>query len=172
MRTLPPLAVLLLCAGLAANTVHAQAPGPAAEPIPFDIPYGTPITLEHCKKVLEVAPADARRRNWKMAVAIADPSGNLVCYERLDGTMHASAKISQAKAWTAATFRRPTRVFFDAMETGHPYVSTFDGIVASPGGIPLVENGRLIGAIGVSGGSGGSGPQDEVVAKAGAETVK
>ena len=89
-----------------------------------------------------------------MAVAITDPLGNLVCYERLDGTMHASAKVSQAKAWTAATFRRPSRAFFDAMETGHPYVSTFDGIVASPGGIPLVENGRLIGAIGVSGGSG------------------
>lgn len=169
MRTISLLAVLLLCAGLVANTAHAQAPGPAAEPIPFDIPYGTPITLEHCKKVLEVALADAKRRNWKMAVAIVDPSGNLVCYERLDGTMHASAKVSQGKAWTAAAFRRPTRAFFDAMETGHPYVSTFEGIVASPGGIPLVKNGRLIGAIGVS---GGSGPQDEVVAKAGAETVK
>ena len=167
MRSLSLLAVLVLCAGLVVNSAHAQAP--AAEPIPFDIPYGTPITLEHCKKVLEAALADARRRNWKMAVAITDPSGNLVCYERLDGTMHASAKVSQAKAWTAATFRRPSRAFFDAMETGHPYVSTFDGIVASPGGIPLVEHGRLIGAIGVS---GGSGPQDEVVAKAGAETVK
>jgi uncharacterized protein GlcG (DUF336 family) len=73
------------------------------------------------------------------------------------------------KAKTAALFRRPSKVFFDAMESGHPYVATFPGLVAADGGLPIIENGKVIGAIGVS---GGTGAQDAVVAKAGADTVK
>ena len=167
------LASLVFGASLLGGHAVAQAPAPAPTPVPeamsFDIPYGTPISLEHARKVADAAVGEARKRNWKMAVAIVEPSGDLVYFEKLDGTMFASAKVSQGKARSAALYRRPTQAFFDAMETGHPYVVTLEGMVASPGGIPLVENGRLIGAIGVS---GGSGPQDAIVAKAGAETVK
>ncbi len=161
-------------AGLSCTFAHAQAPAPAPGPIPdaipFDIPYGAPITLERAKKVAEAAEAEAKKRNWKMCVAIVNTSGDLVYFEKLDDSMLASVEISQGKAKTAAIFRRPSKAFFDAMESGHPYVATLkSGTVASEGGIPLVENGKVIGAIGVS---GGTGPQDGVVAKAGADTVK
>jgi uncharacterized protein GlcG (DUF336 family) len=104
-----------------------------------------------------------------MAIAVVDPNGDLIYFQKMDGTQVASVKISQGKARSSAILRRPTQAFFEAMETGHPYVATLEGVVASPGGIPLVENGKLIGAIGVS---GGAGAQDAVVAKAGADTVK
>jgi glc operon protein GlcG len=161
-------------AGLSCAFAQAQAPAPAPAPIPdaipFDIPYGMPITLERAKKVAEAAAAEAKKRNWKMAIAIVSGSGDLVYFEKLDDTQLASVEVSQGKARTAATFRRPSKAFFDAMESGHPYVATLkSGIVASEGGIPLVENGKVIGAIGVS---GGTAAQDGVIAKAGADTVK
>lgn len=164
---------LALCVGLAMSAaVHAQAPAapaPIPDAIPFDIPYGTPIGLDQARKVAEAAMAEAKKRNWKDAIAITGPAGDLVYFVRMDGTQYASAKIAEHKARAAAIFRRPTRVFFEAMETGHPYVATLDDLIASDGGIPLIEGGKLIGAIGVS---GGTAPQDGVIAKAGAETVK
>jgi glc operon protein GlcG len=156
-----------LFAGLA--TAQAPAPAPIPDAMPFDIPYGTPIALEQAKKVGDAAMAEAKKRNWKMAIAVVDTNGDLVYFQKLDGTQVASVKISQGKARAAATFRRPTKAFFDAVESGHPYVMSLEGVVASEGGIPLVEGGKLIGAIGVS---GGTGAQDGVVSKAGADTVK
>ena len=158
-----------LAAGHAAAQPPAPAPAPVADAIPFDIPYGTPIALENAKKVSDAAMAEAKKRNWKMAIAIVEPSGDLIYFQKMDGTMFASIKVSQGKARSAAIYRRPTKAFFDAMESGHPYVVTLEGMVGSEGGIPLVEGGKIIGAIGVS---GGSGPQDGVIAKAGADTVK
>lgn len=94
---------------------------------------------------------------------------NLVFYEKIDDTQLASAVVSQMKARTAALYRRPTAVFFDAMETGHPSVATLDPPpVASPGGFPLVEGGKMIGAIGCS---GLSPLQDAVVCKAAADSL-
>jgi uncharacterized protein GlcG (DUF336 family) len=157
------------CAGLAVAQAPAPAPAPVPDAMPFDIPYGTPIGLDQAKRVADAAMADAKKRNWKMAISIVEPSGDLIYFQKMDGTQMASIKISQGKARAAAIFRRPTQAFFEAMESGHPYVATLEGVVGSPGGIPLIENGKLIGAIGVSGGTGG---QDAVVAKAGADTVK
>jgi uncharacterized protein GlcG (DUF336 family) len=155
------------------DSALAQAPAPAPAPvpdaIPFDIPYGTPISLERAKAVAEAAMAEAKKRNWKDAIAIVGPSGEMVYFVKMDGTQHASYKIAEAKAHAAAIFRRPTKVFFDQMETGHPYIATLPGVVASDGGLPLIENGKVIGAIGIS---GGTGAQDGVIAKAGADTVK
>jgi glc operon protein GlcG len=162
-----------IAALLFAVPVFAQAPAPPPAPVPdampFDIPYGTPISLERAKAVAEAAMAEAKKRNWKDAIAIAGPAGDLVYFVKMDGTQYASSKIAEAKAHAAAIFRRPTKVFFDQMETGHPYIATLPGVVASDGGLPIIESGKVIGAIGVS---GGSGPQDGVIAKAGADSVK
>jgi uncharacterized protein GlcG (DUF336 family) len=158
-----------IAALLFAVPVFAQAPAPVPDAMPFDIPYGTPISLERAKQVAEAAMAEAKKRNWKNAIAIAGPAGELVYFVKMDGTQHASYKVAEAKAHAAAIFRRPTKVFFDQMETGHPYIATLPGVVASDGGVPIVEGGKIVGAIGVS---GGTGAQDGVVANAGASTVK
>jgi glc operon protein GlcG len=166
--------VVFIALGLA-GAAHAQtatpapAPAPIPDVMPFDIPIGTPITLDHAKQVAAAAVAEAKKRNWKMAITIVEPTGDLVYFEKLDGTQYASGTISQGKARAAATYRRQTKVFQDLVNSGQPYLLSLPGVVASEGGIPLVENGKLIGAIGVS---GGTSPQDGVVSKAGADTVK
>jgi glc operon protein GlcG len=164
-------AVSTIAALLFAVPVFAQAPAPAPVPdaMPFDIPYGTPISLERAKQVGDAAAAEAKKRNWKMAIAVVDPSGDLVYFVKLDGTAYSSAKIAEHKARSAAIFRRPTKVFFDAMESGHPYVMTLDGMIGADGGLPITESGKIIGGIGTS---GGTGAQDAIVSKAGADSVK
>jgi uncharacterized protein GlcG (DUF336 family) len=128
-----------------------------------------PITLEQAKRAAAAAEAEAKKNNWTMAIAIAEPSGALVFFEKMDNTQYGSIKIAQAKAQTAALFRRPTKMFTDALADGHLFFLTFEGLSAAPGGLPIVADGKLIGAIGVS---GGSGHQDDVVATAGADAIK
>jgi glc operon protein GlcG len=129
-----------------------------------------PITAEKAKQTLGAAEAEAKKRNWKMNIAVVDPNGDLINFLRMDGAQVASVKISQGKARTAARYRRPTQVFYNAYETGHPYISTLDRtLVASPGGFPLVEGGKFIGAIGCS---GGKGDQDALICKVGADMIK
>ena len=151
----------------------AQAPAPTPAPLPdampFDIPYGTPISLDRAKQVVEAAMAEAKRRNWKMAIAVVDPAGDLVYLVKMDGSAYSSTKIAEHKARSATLFRRPTKAFFDAMESGHPYVATLDGMIGADGGLPINEGGKIIGAVGTS---GGTGAQDASVSKAGADTVK
>ena len=151
--------------GISAAAWAQQVP----EQMPFDIPYGTPVTAEHAKQIAAAAEAEAKKHNWKMNIAVVGPAGELVYFEKMDGAQLASIQISQDKAHAAATFRRPTKAFFDAVEGGHVYISFLHGVVPSEGGFPLVENGKLIGAIGCS---GGTGAQDGVTCKAGADTVK
>ena len=137
------------------------------EQIPYDTPYGPPIALERAMAILQAAVTEAKKRNWKMNVAVADSGGNLVAFQRMDGAMLASIQIAQHKARAAATFRRPTKVFEDGINLMHlNYLLAFDGVIASRGGIPLIEQGAIIGAIGVS---GGTDSQDEVVSEAGAK---
>src|ERR1700721_2981563 len=170
------------CATMALCTpLLAQAPAPAAPPAapaaggtadgtPFDIPYGVSIGLERAKQAMAAAEAEAKKHNWKMNIAIVDTNGELVHFSRMEGAQIASVTIAQGKARTAARFRRESRLFYNAYETGHPYVGTLDPtLVASPGGFPLVEGGKLIGAVGCS---GGTGDQDAAVCKVGAEVVK
>ena len=145
---------------------------PASNPLdaipvemPFDVPYGPPISLERAEAVIHAAVAEAKKRNWKMNIAIADSGGNLVAFERMDGAMLASIQIAIHKARAAATFRRPTKVMEEGVNMMHlNYLLAFDDVIASRGGIPLIEQGRIIGAIGCS---GGADSQDEVVSKAG-----
>ena len=137
--------------------------------IPFDVPYGPPISLDQAQMVIQAAVAEAKKRNWKMNVAVNDSGGNLVAFQRMDGAMLASIQIAEHKARAAATFRRPTKVFEDGIQLMHlNYLLAFDGIIASRGGIPLIEQGVIIGAIGCS---GGTDSQDEIVSKAGAAII-
>jgi glc operon protein GlcG len=137
--------------------------------IPFDVPYGLPISLEQAQTVIQAAVAEAKKRNWKMNIAVADSGGNLVAFQRMDGAMLASIQIAEHKARAAVTFRRPTKVFEDGINLMHlNYLLAFDGIIASRGGIPLIDQGEIIGAIGCS---GGTDSQDEVVSKAGAAVI-
>ena len=162
------LAVLLAPLG-AAEVVAQQVP----DEMPFDIPYGDPITADRAAQVVQAVVAEASRapRNWKLAIAVVDPAGELVYFYRMDGTQYASNQIAINKAKTAARFRRPTASFFDTMQTtGGSIVPTLDPtLVASPGGIPLISNGRVIGAIGCS---GATGAQDNAACQAGADTVQ
>src|SRR5205809_1194725 len=137
--------------------------------IPFDVPYGPPISLDRAQEIIHAAVAAAKKRNWKMNVAVADSAGNLVAFQRMDGAMLASIQIAEHKARAAVTFRRPTKVFEDGINLMHlNYLLAFDGVIASRGGIPLIDEGVIIGAIGVS---GGTDSQDEVVSNAGAELI-
>jgi glc operon protein GlcG len=160
---------------------QTPAPAPATPPappaaggtpdkMPFDIPYGASIGLEKAKLVMGAAEAEAKMKNWKMNIAIVDTNGDLVQFERMEGAQIASGAISIGKARTSARFRRETRLFYNAFEGGHGYVATLDPtLVASPGGFPLVEGGKIIGAIGCS---GGTGDQDALICKVGADLVK
>jgi glc operon protein GlcG len=160
---------LLGAAAVGGATSDAQqAPGNPLDVVPdkmpFDIPYGVPITLERANTLITVAIAEARKHDWKLNVAVVDSGGNLVAFERMDGAQLASITVSEHKARVAATFRRETKVFENAVQqNGSIYVLTLDGVIASRGGIPLVDAGKLIGGIGCS---GGTGSQDEVACMA------
>ena len=152
-------------------TAPAQpSAGGTPDAMPFDIPYGVSIGLERAKQVMAAAEAEAKKRNWKMNIAVVDTNGEPVHFSRMEGAQIASVSISIGKARTAARFRRESRLFYNAYETGHAYTGTLDPtLIASPGGFPLVENGKLIGAVGCS---GGTGDQDAAICKVGAEVVK
>ena len=135
-------------------------------------PYGPPVSLENAKKAADAALAEARKNNWTMAVAIVDPDGVLIYYEKMDNTQNGSANVSIAKARSAALFKRPTKAFQDALAAGGAglRVLGLEGVVPVEGGIPIVLGEKMIiGAIGVS---GGSSEQDGQCSKAGVDTIK
>jgi len=169
LRRLAGVAVIATVSSVASAQQPPAAPAPVPEQMPFDIPYGTPVGLEQAKQLAAAAQAEAKKHNWKMAIAVVGPSGDLVYFEKMDGTQNASVAIAQGKARASATFRRATKVFQDNIDGGHPYLLSLQGVVGSEGGIPLVEGGKMIGAIGCS---GGTSAQDGVACKAGADLVK
>jgi glc operon protein GlcG len=141
----------------------AQQPAPKPD-------YGAPITNEQAKAAAGAALAEAKKNNWRMAISIVGPAGDLVYFEKMDGVQLASIEVSQGKARTAVRFRVPSKVFADQYAAGNMVFMTFpEKPVASEGGIPIVVNERIIGAIGVS---GGTGQQDGAAANAGATAVK
>ena len=172
------LTVLALTAGLlaAVPAMAQQAAAPTApdlnaipEKMPFNIPYGTPISFDRAQALVKAAVDEATKRTWAMNVAVVDPNGDLIAFGRMDGAQLASVPISQHKARVAARYRRPTRAFEDAVQKfGFNYILTLDDVIASRGGIPLVEGGKIIGAIGCS---GGTGSQDEATCTAAANTI-
>jgi uncharacterized protein GlcG (DUF336 family) len=133
-------------------------------------PYGAPIPLESAKRVAAPALAEARRNNWSMAVAIVDGSGELVYFERIDGTQAASPTVAIEKARSAARFKRPTKALQDALAAGGEglRILRLDSAVPIEGGLPLLMDGKIVGAIGVS---GGTSQQDGQCAQAGANVL-
>ncbi len=153
--------LLVLMFSLCASSALAQMPNP----------YGAPIGLEAAKKAAAAAVAEARRNNWNMAVAITDPAGDLVYLEKMDGNQTGSVQVAIDKARTAALYKRPSKVFQDVVASGGVGLRILGLRGATPldGGFPLVMDGKIVGAIGVS---GATGEQDGQCAKAGADTVK
>ena len=132
--------------------------------------YGLAIGIEHAKKAASAALAEARTNGWIMAVAIVDPAGLLVYFEKMDDTQNGSVAVAQAKARSAALFKRPTKAFQDTLAAGGDGLRLLGLEAAVPveGGIPLVIDGRIAGAIGVS---GGTSAQDGQCARAGVEAI-
>jgi glc operon protein GlcG len=157
-------------------TFAQQPPAPPAptnldaipDKMPFANPYGAPITLQRADAAIAAAQAEAVKRGWEMNMAVVDSGGNLVAFKRMDGAQLASIPIAEHKARVAVKYRRPTKVFENAIQNGIVYIATLDDVIASRGGIPLIEDGKIIGAIGCS---GGTGSQDEATCMVGAATI-
>jgi len=170
-------AVLLTSGLLGAGGANSQSTTSAGlnpldavpEKMPFSTPYGTPISLEKAQAAVKAAVAEANKHGWPLNVAVVDSGANLVTFVRMDGAQIGSIAISEHKARAAAKYRRATKVFEEFMQQGRNYIGTLDDVIASRGGIPLVEDNKIIGAIGCS---GATGSQDEVVCMAGAATIK
>lgn len=133
-------------------------------------PYGPPISVDDAKKAAAAALAEARKNNWKMAVAVVDPNGDLVYYEKMDNTQLGSSQVSIGKARSAARYKRPTKAFQDALAAGGAglRILALEGAVPVEGGIPIVMDGKIVGAIGLS---GDTSDHDGVCAQAGANAL-
>lgn len=133
--------------------------------------YGLSINLDTAKKIAATAINEARKNNWTMAIAIVDTGGHLVYFEKMDGTQTGSARVAIGKGRSAVLFKRPTKAFQDLLAAGGESIRVIrlEGAVPIEGGLPLLMEGMIIGAIGVS---GGTSQQDGVVAKAGADALK
>ena len=127
------------------------------------------LSLDAAKRVIAAAEAEARKQQWTVAIAVVDPSGGLIAFERLEDTQPASLDVAIAKARSAARFKRPTKALADAVAAGRVALVGVDGVIALEGGLPILVNGKVVAAIGVS---GMSSEQDGVVAKAGADVIK
>ncbi len=175
MRHVRPLAAIACVAALLSGS-GTRAQQPATNPLdaipqamPFNTPYGTPIPLARAQSAINAAAAEAARRGWALNIAVVDSGANLVAFARMDGAQLGSIGISEHKARVAVKYRRPTKVFENGVQrAGMNYLLSLDDVIASRGGIPLVEDGHLIGAIGCS---GGTGSQDEAACAVGAATV-
>ena len=154
------LVVVILVLGVLAGAV-AQMPNP----------YGLPVSLENAKKTAAPALAEAANNNWNVAVAVVGPSGDLIYYEKMDNTQLGSANVAIEKARSAALFKRPTKAFQDLVAAGGEgmRILRLQGAVPLEGGIPLVMDGKIVGAIGVS---GATSAQDAQCARAGADSIK
>jgi uncharacterized protein GlcG (DUF336 family) len=130
--------------------------------------YGASIDLETARKVAVAAAAEGKKNGWTVAVAIVDTAGDLVYFERMDDTQVASSQVAQDKARTAVRFKRPSKAFEDALVAGRLAVLGLPGVTPLEGGIPLVVDGKIVGAVGVS---GVTSQQDGVCAQAGADVL-
>jgi uncharacterized protein GlcG (DUF336 family) len=153
-----------------ASALAQAAPTPPSPPAP-PAPYGTPISFEKAKKALAAAEEEAVKNKWHVVITIVDSTGHLVALSRLDNVQYASLRIAEGKARTALDFRRPTKALEDAVSGGGAGLRflAIEGLTPLEGGIPIVVDGKIIGAIGVS---GVTSAQDAQIARAGAEAAK
>jgi glc operon protein GlcG len=155
--------LFVLAVAFVASSLRAQAPA--------GLSYGAPIPLADAKRVLIAAQAEAARNKWNVAVAVVDSGGHLVAFERMDTTQFGSVEVAQDKARTAVAFRRPSKAFQDTIAAGAEGMRMLKLTGATPieGGLPLVMNGKIVGAIGVS---GVTSAQDGQIAAAGLAVLK
>src|SRR5690349_15956289 len=155
VRTAAKLALVFFVCG--SGAAFAQLPNP----------YGSPISIDDARKAAGASLGEARKQGWNDAVAVVDVAGDLVYFERIDGTQAASIDIAIDKARSSARFKRPTKAFLDALSAGGGGLRFLGlrGAVPTEGGVPLLVGGKVVGAIGVS---GGTGEQDGQCAAAGA----
>jgi uncharacterized protein GlcG (DUF336 family) len=162
MNTRVLLAILISVASLVGTSAAtAQAP----------TPYGTPISLDQAKKAMGAAEAEAKKNNWNVVIAIVDAGGNLMMLQRLDNTQFGSINVAREKAHAAVAFRRPTKVFQDLIAQGgvHNRMLNLTGDAGVlEGGVPIVVDGRVIGAISTS---GVTSQQDAQISQAGADAL-
>jgi glc operon protein GlcG len=168
-------AVVLAGGLLAIGVARAQQPplppnlDAIPDKMPFDIPYGPPITLEKAQALVQAGIAEATKRGWHYDIAVVDSGANLVTFSRMSDGPLGSIAIAEHKARAAAKYRRPTKIFEDLVQKANfRYLLSLDDVVASRGGIPLVENGKIVGAIGCS---AGTGSQDELICEAAIKAV-
>lgn len=160
MKTIKCLMTMICTSTALTLSTSAMAQAPS---------YGSDITVDVARKVAAATIAECKKKDWHIAVAIVNTHGSLIYFERMEDTQTSSTRISQDKARAAAMYRRPTRVFAEGINKGNPAIATLPGVIGSPGGVPLVVGGKIIGAVGVS---GMTGDQDEECAKAGLESIK
>jgi glc operon protein GlcG len=168
------MSLLVGAAVLAGTELRAQQPAPpnldaVPEKMPFSNAYGAPIGAQRANALIQAAAEEATKKGWPMNIAVVDSGANLVAFLRMDDAQLASISIAQHKARAAVKYRRPTKALEDVVQKfDFKYILTLDDVIASRGGIPLIEGGKIIGAIGCS---GGTGSQDEVICMAGAALV-
>jgi uncharacterized protein GlcG (DUF336 family) len=158
---------MLIAAAIAAVCGASETPAQTQAPAPPP-DYGLAIDYAHARIAADAAMAASKAMNLGSDIAIVGPAGELILFEKMDGTLLASVDISQAKAHTAVAFKRPSKAFRDLVDAGTNYVLAMPDTIPSEGGVPIIVGGKIIGAIGVS---GGNGTQDGAVAKAGADAV-
>lgn len=159
-RLLVLMAVLATASPAWSQTAPPAAPAPAAAPAP---PYGAPIGLEAAQALIARATEAARARNFRMAFAVVEPSGSLVAFARMDDVQYGSIAVSQRKAVSAAQFRQPTASMEERVAGGRMAILGMHEMLPVAGGVPIVVDGRIVGAIGVS---GASSAQDDEIARA------
>jgi glc operon protein GlcG len=127
------------------------------------------LTLQAAKAILAAAEAEARKNNWNLSIAVVDAHGELLAFERMDDAAYTTVAIAQGKALTAARFKRPTKSLDSSVTAGRVQLMAFPGLIPVEGGVPIMVNGKVLGAVGAS---GAASSQDAQVAKAGADVVK
>jgi uncharacterized protein GlcG (DUF336 family) len=161
------LAAFAIAAGSSFAPAVAQQPAAAAAAMP---PYGPPITLDDAKRAMAAAELEAAKNSWQVAITILDSGGNLVMFHKIDNTQLASIGASEGKASTALRFKRPSKALDDAIAAGGAGLRLLavKDITPLEGGLPMLVDGKIVGAIGVS---GALSSQDAQVAKAGADAL-
>jgi glc operon protein GlcG len=157
MKTLGLIAVGVTLFGFA-EVAHAQ----------MRVPYSNALTLDMAKKCVAAAEAESKKNNWNMAIVVVDSGGSLLAFEKMDNTQLGSVRVAIDKARSANNFRRPSKVFEDALAGGRQAILGLHGATPLEGGIPLVLDGKIAGAVGVS---GELAAQDGQVAKACADNI-
>ncbi len=167
MRKMTLMSIAVCAAFLIGAQASAQQ-APAAPP-PAPPAYGAPISLDQARAAAAAADAEAKKNGWNMVIAVVGPTGNLIYFQKADLAPNGSIQVAQDKARTSALFRAPSKVFMDRYTAGETYLAGLTGATLLAGGMPIVVQGKLIGAIGIS---GATALQDHQVATAGAGAVK